>query len=893
MLYSLDGKWEALFQGEVLPVKLPGTLDENGIGGRDRGEDQRLPPGEQGGPDGPIAGRFTRKHTYEGPVTFRRQVDWAPPQGRRVFFEAGRARHLRLQVDGGEVPPFEEPTISTPYVFEVTGLLQHGSTLELISDNSYPGWPHDGIVYSSAATDETQTNWNGVLGYLRLRDEAPVFLRSVRVYPGKGELTVQVEISAAEPYQGRLSLRSPALASPADQELALEAGEHQVEFAKLPVAPGAALWDEGEGNLHLLTASLSGEEEKTVRFGLRTFGEQEGRLAINGRVFFLRGEANCAEFPEEGHPPMTVEEWHQVLSTYRAYGVNVMRFHSHCPPEAAFAAADELGMMMQPELSHWDPEHAFLAQESLDYYTAELRQILRHLANHPSFVMLTLGNELWTEEEGVRRMHGLLEMARSQDPTRLYAWGSNAFYGVKGCDQESDFYTSTQFYREMIRGTSALGKDMPGRLPGFINNKYPGAGENYDSSMDSLRKEYSKPVYSFEVGQFEILPDFDELDDFQGVSDPANYRLIQQRVERRGLLPQWKRYVEATGEMSLLGYRAEVEAAMNTDQLSGISLLGLQDFPGQGTALVGMLNSHLKPKPFAFAQPQRFAAFFRDQLVLLSMPRYTYEQGETLTASVSVANYGRRELRGQLTYRLAGAEFVQEGSLTPGVCPAGQRTSLGNLEIQLPQEGKALRLDLTLDFAGVTNTYPLWVYPKVQPVCPSQVYETSRFDEKARQVLAQGGRVYLSPKADKEHMPSSIGTQFTTDFWSVGTFPAQEGSMGQLIDTEHPLFEDFPTEYYTNWQWWPMASQRAFVLPEEAQSIITEMDSYAFLRPMAQLLEARCGGGTILASSLGLQDLQQYPEARALLHSIYSYMSSDRFAPEQELEEDFFAALAP
>ena len=893
MLYSLDGTWEALYRGKVLPVKLPGTLDENGIGEPDTGENLWGPAGKNGPCQGPIPTRFTRKHTYEGPVTFRRRVDWEPPQGRRVFLKVGRARHLRLLVDGREVDPFEEPTISTPYVFEVTGLVRHGSTLELISDNSYPGWPHDAIVYSSAATDETQTNWNGVLGELGLEDKAPVFLRSVRVYPGEGEVTVQVEISAAEPYGGTLSLDSPALASPAERQLTLETGEHQVEFSHLPTAPGAALWDEGEGNLYRLRASLSGGEEKTVRFGLRTFGEKKGRLAINGRVFFLRGEANCAEFPEEGHPPMTVEGWLQVLSTFRAYGVNVMRFHSHCPPEAAFAAADELGMMMQPELSHWDPEHAFLPQENLDYYTAELRQILRHLANHPSFVMLTFGNELWTDQEGLDRMHRLLDMARTLDPTRLYAIGSSPFYGIKGCDSASDFYTSTQYHHDMIRATSALGENTPGRLPGFLNNKYPGPGENYDHSMELLRETYQKPVFSFEVGQFEILPDFDELADFQGVSDPANYRLIQQRVEKRGLSSQWKRWVEATGQLSLLGYRAEVEAAMNTDQLSGISLLGLQDFPGQGTALVGMLNSHQKPKPFAFAQPQRFSAFFRDQQVLLSLPRYTYEQGETLAGQVSFANYGKKELRGNLTYRLAGPGFVREGSLPAVACPAGQRTLLGALELELPSQGKAIRLDLTLDFAGVTNLYPLWVYPKVDPVCPPQVYETRCFDEKARQVLAQGGRVYLSPQADKEHMPSSIATQFTTDFWSVGTFPAQEGSMGQLIHQEHPLFESFPTESHTNWQWWPMASQRAFVLPQEAQTIITEMDSYAFLRPMAQLLEARCGGGTILASSLGLQDLQQYPEARALLQAIYGYMGSDRFAPQQELDPDFFAALAP
>lgn len=108
--------------------------------------------------------------------------------------------------------------------------------------------------------------------------------------------------------------------------------------------------------------------------------------------------------------------------------------------------------------------------------------------------------------------------------------------------------------------------------------------------------------------------------------------------------------------------------------------------------------------------------------------------------------------------------------------------------------------------------------------------------------------------------------------------------MGQLIDSDHPIFRDFPTEFYTNWQWWPMASQRAVIMPKGYKSIITEMDSYAYLRPMTQLLECRCGGGKLLFSTMGLQNLQKYPEARALLFSIYRYLSSEEFAPEQEIE---------
>ena len=137
--------------------------------------------------------------------------------------------------------------------------------------------------------------------------------------------------------------------------------------------------------------------------------------------------------------------------------------------------------------------------------------------------------------------------------------------------------------------------------------------------------------------------------------------------------------------------------------------------------------------------------------------------------------------------------------------------------------------------------------------------------------------------------------QFSTDFWSVGTFGRQEGAMGQLIQKDHPLFKEFPTESHTNWQWWPMANQRTVILPDTVKqpfdAIITEMDSYAFLRPMAQLFECRVGNGKLLYSTLGLQDLQQYPEGKALLRSIYKYLDLEIFAPKQSIEWETLVSI--
>ena len=956
MRILLNGKWHVVLEdGTTGQMDLPGTLDENGIGHRDVGANQWHPDAVLGNAageidkDAPIATRFTRRHTYEGEARISRKIT-VPDYGTdRLFVLAERARALRLLVDGEACSVFRQGTLSTPYIFELTGAAPGEHEFTFLSDNSYPGMPKAAIYYSSAATDETQTNWNGILGECSMYTRPQNFIDSVRAYPravkkeeknkaGGYLLDVCVELApgAKKVYKdAKIILQSEALAAgeledtqtlteiiSCSGEGLTEAGTDKEEnpktmeiwFRDLPLRENVKLWDEDEGNLYEMAVTLdngiSAEDkggstaECRIRFGIRSFGDNgSGRLALNGRAIFLRGEANCAEYPETGHPPMTIPEWKEMLLKYRSYGINFVRFHSHCEPEAAFAAADELGMLLQPELSHWDPKDAFGTEESYRYYRAELVDLLKTYANHPSFVMLTLGNELQAQDEGRERMRELVRTAKKMDPTRLYANGSNAFYGEEGCDPESDFYTSQSCKDVVIRGTFS-------GMRGYLNENYPSADRTYDEAMAEIRKEYQKPVFSFEVGQFEVLPDFEELESFHGISDPVNLKLIKKRVEERGLLPTWEKYVEATGELSRLAYREEIEAAMRTRELSGISLLGLQDFPGQGTALVGMMNSHLEPKPYDFARPERFREFFQECRILVKLPHYTYEAGERLIAEVEAANFGKRNIEGVFCWTLAGKKSVSEnGNCEPAeikskntviatgedteitICRPGSYTEVGSLDIPLDFVEKNTALTLKVRIGDSISAYPIWVYRKTTPVCPENVYETRAFDVKTREILQNGGRVYLSPDADKESLPNSIKTQFTTDFWSVGTFADQEGGMGQLIDTEHPIFKEFPTDFHTDWQWWIMATKRAVILPHPMKTIITEMDSYAFLRPMAQMIEFRCLKGKVLLSTMELHKSQQYPEVRALQASIYTYLSGENFEPAEEITEEELSML--
>ncbi len=887
---DLQGEYQVtLKDGRTYPAVLPGTLDTNQIGERETvalkwHPDAAIDDTGTFTDCGVILTRLTRKHTYEGPAVFTRSVTLHPRAGERLFLEAERARQLALRVNGRDVPHYEQGTVSTPHVFEITSFVREGeNTIGFVSDNSYPGWPHDPIVFSSAATDETQTNWNGLIGRLRIRIEQENFIAGVRVYPARCSADIAIEVDCAQKMTRTFTVRSEAFGT-RQKSVSLREGRSTVWLRGVPLQPDVRLWDEDEGALYAARVSADGFEERCVTFGVRTVGKAGGRLTFNGRTIFLRCEANCALFPETGHWPMDKESWRTILQKYRDYGANCVRFHSHCPPEAAFEAADEMGMLMQPELSHWNPKTAFEDDVSYAYYRLELAQVLKMLANHPSFIMLTFGNELAAESKGHKRMQLLLRLARQMDKTRLFASGSNNHYGWFGPDLTDDFYAATNLYEHELRATFA-------GMGGYLNRDYPDARHNFDEGMRSVREEFDGPVEQFEVGQYEVLPDFDELALFQGVTSPDNLVHVRDRVEGKGLLPVWKRRVEASGELSLLCYREEVEACLRTRGLSGISLLSLQDFTGQGTALVGMMNSHLESKPFSFADPARFAAFFASVLPLALLPRYTCFEGQRLTFRLAFANYGKGAVTGA-----AKAELVGEDGRAVCTQMSAEKTYVhGKLHhahtfsLVLPRTGRAEKYTLNVMVGEYRNEYPVWVYPKAERL-PAGVTVTDSVEE-AIAALRRGGRVLLDPVSDEAHFPQSVKAQFSTDFWSVGTFPSQSGFMGVCVDETHPAFAQFPTSFHSDWQWWQLTSHRAMILPDGMQSIVTGLDSYARLRNLSLLFEVKVGAGRLLVSSMNLTADRHLPEVGAMLASLCAYAASDAFDPAQDMTEETLCAL--
>lgn len=872
---DLSGKWRVTLKDMTGEAMIPGTLDTNGLGTLNEKRE---------------AGRLTRRYEYDGAAIYEKDVFIGKEfEGRVISLLIERTRCARVFVNGKEGKANGFNSLATVNRFDVTDCVHFGTKniIRVEVDNTYPNMPASSIIYSSTATDESQTNWNGMIGKVELQAEDRVFVSCVRVYPQENNKKVRVAITICnaedKAVDGTVTVSSGVLYQNAVFSYHLEAGQEcDAVVAVLDCKKDALEWSEYQPYLYDLTASTE-NSSYAVRFGLRSFGvSQDYKFTLNGRRLFLRGEANCCIFPLTGHPPMTVEEWRKVIQSYQEYGVSCLRFHSWCPPEAAFAAADEMGMFMQCELSNWNYKDNFEIPYSEDYYTKEAFAILREYANHPSFVMLTFGNELQAGEEGHAKMNDLLHKLRTYDPTRLYSDASNPHYGAVGPNKEADFFVAQQWGEDYFRGIFANGY-------GHINRDYPSLKTDYHDSIKKVHDAAQIPLMGFEVGQFEVCPDYTEIPEYKGCLIPSNLQIAQQRLQEKGRYDRYRAYTEASGQLSFLCYKEEVEASLRSGNMAGISLLGLQDFSGQGMALVGMMNAFLQPKPYDFSSPERFHEFFNDVVPLVIAEKRTYTNEECMKLTVKVANYSDHSICGEsLTYAFMDGDIVRACGEINVNAPQGQLTAVGEIGYALKEFKKPVKILLKIRLGTYSNSYHFWVYPSAQSVEAEDVYCCEYLDDKAVRILQAGGKVFLQPKADPSALPHSIGGEFSTDFWCISTFKEQQGSMGLLINNKHKALSEFPTQYHSDWQWWAMTKLgRPMIidgLSADVKPIIEVLDTFAGMNYMALLFECKVENGSLMVSSMDLPSHLEYPEVRALQKSILDYMNSADFAPETELE---------
>jgi len=828
---------------------------------------------------------------YIGPAWFQRDieipVDWS---GKRVRLHLERVHwQSTVWLNGQKVGSSD--SLGTPHGFELGSPAPGKHVLTLRVDNRLG--PVNVGPLSHSVTDHTQGNWNGVVGSMELRATPAARITHVEVTPewstGKVKLRVHTEGAVGNPkatihvtgaYQG------PA---PDDVEF-----DHPAVSVRFPITdyeftiPDAWAWDEFHPHLYELNVHLDLPEQRhsvSRTFGFREIANQGGQLTINGRGAFLRGTLECAIFPRLGHPPTDVDAWKRIIRICKAHGLNHIRFHSWCPPQAAFTAADELGFYLQPELSSWANHKDAVIGSGMPldaWLHAETERMLRAYGHHPSFVMMAYGNE----PRGPKHQQWLQQWVarwKAKDPMRLYTTGAG-WPVMPGSDWHSSANPRLQRWAEGLKS--------------IINAQAPQT--DFDWS-EYVAKHPDAPMVSHEIGQWCVYPNFKEIDKYTGYFKARNFEIFRETARRNGILDQSEDFLSASGKWQALAYKHDIEAALRTPGFGGYQLLDLHDFPGQGTALVGVLDVFWEEK--GYISPEEYSRFSGPIVPLARMKKMVWQAGETLEAELQLAHFGPDDfesLSPHWTLR-HGDKTVAEGTLTPSKRAAGKLHDLGTIEAQLKGFQAPAKLTLTVGAHGHdwSNHWDLFVYPDHSPLDgPRPEFDVHTSLPDALTALEAGKTVlWLADPdriADDPKRPLQIG--FSPVFWNTAwTAWSPPHTLGLLNDPKHPAFAEFPTDAHSNWQWWEIVSRsRPFLLTEhrDLKPIVQPIDDWFTNRKLGLVFEANVGKGKLLACGIDLEnDLDSRPAARQLRTSLEAYLASPDFQPASALTPADLKAL--
>lgn len=819
---------------------------------------------------------------YVGAAWFQREIviprGWA---GRHAVVSLERAHwETRAWIDGRYVG--RDDSLHTPHVYDLGQLSPGKHLLTVRVDNRLIV---DIGTDTHAISDHTQGNWNGIVGKIELSARLPVWIDDLQAYPDihTRRVTFKGVIGNASGRAGKGRLQVSG--GGAERQVAVSWQPEGGSFEAVVQYPAdAGLWDEFSPTLHVATARLDGGPGVDVRFGFRELKTSGTQFMLNGHPLFLRGTLECCIFPLTGHPPTDIEEWRRILGVARSFGLNHLRFHSYCPPKAAFDAADEAGFYYQVELCWANGSTTIGDGKRVDAWSmTEAVRVLKAYGNHPSFLLMPQGNEPGGKNHPAWLANFVRHFA-ALDTRRL--WTSGAGWPE---------IAENQFHILQQPRIQQWGEELKSR----VNGRAP-------ETMIDYRKfigERKVPVISHEIGQWCVYPDLQERSQYTGYLKAKNFDIFEDRLTASGLAALAPAFLHASGRLQTLLYKEEIESTLRTPGMGGFQLLDLHDFPGQGTALVGVLNPFWREKGYVGAA--EFSRFCAPTVMLARLPKRVFGSQEILHAQLDVAHSGAAKLGAASVYwRLeSGQRVLEQGEFQVSGVAQGTGIALGAIQVPLVRVGQASKCKLVAGLrspglaAPVENDWEVWVYPAV-PAAESTVKIVDSVDA-ALPLLARGDTVLLGlpPKKvrnfDKHPVKFGFSTIFWNTLWTEGQGPT---TLGILCDPGHAALAQFPTDAHTNWQWWHLIHRAAALrldgLPRSLEPIVRVIDDWHTGRSLGLIVEAKVGQGRLIACGFELgEQAGADPVSKQLHRSLVAYAASPGFAPQAELSEAMLRTL--
>lgn len=831
---------------------------------------------------------------YVGAAWYQRDI-FIPPTwtSRRLVLTLERPHwETTVWIDNKKIG--SDKSLVAPHVYDL-GSVSVGRHLLTIRVDNRMLMPYRPDAHS--VSDSLAASWNGIVGRIELSSTGRVWIDDAQAFPNLAQKSLRIKVRIGN--QTGLSGSGTLTAIWPDIGIVPASWDDKggVAEVEVPIRDDMPTWDEFQPKLQPLRLWLRGEgvdEYFDLKVGLRDFHAEGNEFRLNGRPIIFRGTHSGGDFPLTGYPATDVEYWKKIFEICRSWGLNHMRFHSWCPPEAAFEAADNLGFYLQPEPGMWNEISPGTPMEKMLY--EETDRMIKAYGNHPSFMLLSASNEpkgKWKESLSKWVAH-----YRKEDPRRLYTTGTgHTEREIPDVTEGTDFLAIQRIGPKMLR-----------RESGWF-------GQDYRQALTDI----NIPVIAHEVGQWAAYPDFDIIKKFKGFMQPGNFEIFRDSLKERGLLEKNKAFAINSGTFQFAAYKEEIEANLRTPGLSGFQLLDLHDYLGQGTALVGLLDAFWETKNYA--QAEAFKRFCNTTVPLARLPGRVFTTAQQLNVDVEVAHFGAKPIEDAKGVWRIGETHGEWDKLT---IPIGKNISLGNISIPLskfsagefklsvtvapesffsPVTGKILpRPDIIRGVNYFENEWTFWVYPSSDlapaseslaedPRCPNSrnrdILITNSWDE-AKAKLAAGGKVLLSPRnTDLSWFSPPLDS--VPIFWNRLMVPSWSRMLGFWVDLDRDkaksfMLKRFKTSTHFDWQWANVIHGVRAInmeqLPGELEPVVWAIDDWNRNYKLGVLFEVGVGHGRLLVSAIDVTRQSDInPVLVQLRNSLLWYMNTDCFQP--------------
>ncbi len=847
-------------------INLPGSTDDAQIGVVLK-ESATFTPG------------LERVRTYDGAFWVQRKVtipnDWNG-KNIRLFLERtmGASKVFWNNKKVGEDYGF-----AFPHVIQIDSAVQSGEHLLTIlinkDDLRYAGYGHH--LYSGNGS-----SWNGIIGKIELIANQPkAYIENVQIFPNIQNESIQLKLFFPKGNVFKNKKVNFYFRKKGETEFVFlksetsNADSMQTNcFLPKPIQ----LWSEFSPVVYELKCELEYNKKITDTFfsdfGMRQIGREEGYITLNGNKVTMRGTLDNGSFPLTGYPYMEKEKWLEIWKICKSYGLNHIRFHTWCPPKAAFEAADEVGLYLQIELA------------GSPY--SEIDRILDVYGNHPSFCMLSLNNEVMGNTDLNKKV---IESAKIKDNRHLYACTTHP---VRQNDNDDYFISAWGIektdewpFAKRIVGITWGGGDV---IHSSRFNLFPPETQSdFSSEISGLKV----PILAHEMGQWAMFPDFDEIQKYKkGVLCNTNYQRIKDKLEKNGMLDLNKKFAKASGMFSSILYKEEIESILRTKGYGGFQLLDLHDYQGQYISIIGILTDFWETK--GLVSPKQHSQYCNSIVPLAKMKKRIWQNNEIFNAQIDVSNFSFSDItQAKPVWTLSDTSnhVLFKGNLEPLTLKKGSITSFSEIKIPLKniKNASKLILEVSIPAINIKNTWEIWVFPQTLPQVKNDanIVETNDF-EKAEKLLSEGKKVLLL--LDSTHLKQYRESCFSTIFWnSIHKWPQKAHTMGLLCNPNHQIFKHFPTEFHSNWQWWDI-TMNAFAmnmesLPNSISPLVQVIDSYIVNEKLAYLWECKVGNGKLIVCSIDLtNNLEKRLASKQLKYSILNYMNSNNFNPTENID---------